>query len=342
MKALQIAEVGQWKKIEIPYPGEPQAGEALVRVHRMGVCGTDIACFLGKFPYFEFPRIPGHELGVEVIAVGENVSNVKVGDKCCVEPYLNCGQCYACQRGLSNCCEHNKTFGVMCDGGLTEQVILPAHKLHVAPNLSYEQAALVETLAIGCHAVDRANPQPNETVLIIGAGPIGLSVIEFAKLTGARILVADLSESRLRFVKENLPEVETVRFVGDDSDKTTIYELTGHRWADIVIDATGNNQSMVRSIEFTACVGKVVYVGITQQPLSIPHAPVLHRREISILASRNALPKDFPRIINLIEEGKINTQPWITHHANMDDVPDKFASWTDPNSGVIKAMISIT
>src|SRR5262245_21844587 len=181
MKALLLEKPETWRQIDIPKPHAPGAGEALLRVQRVGVCGTDISGYLGKMPFFSYPRIPGHELGVEVIAVGEGVTNVKPGDRCAVECYLNCQQCYACRRGFTNCCEHNKTLGVMCDGGLTERIILPARKLHVANKLTPDQCALVETLAIGCHAIDRGNPKPGENVLIVGAGPIGLSVIEFAR-----------------------------------------------------------------------------------------------------------------------------------------------------------------
>ncbi|HTL17194.1 MAG TPA: alcohol dehydrogenase catalytic domain-containing protein, partial [Patescibacteria group bacterium] len=153
MKALQLEKPQHWRQIEIPEPRSPTAGEALVRVQRVGVCGTDISGYLGKMPFFSYPRIPGHELGVEVLAVGQGVSNVKPGDRCSIEPYLNCQQCYACRRGFTNCCEHNQTLGVMCDGGLTERLLIAARKLHPAPNLTVDQCALVETLAIGCHAV---------------------------------------------------------------------------------------------------------------------------------------------------------------------------------------------
>ena len=175
MKALQLSAPRTWKRVEVPPPAAPQPEQAVVQVHRVGVCGTDIGCYLGKLPFFAFPRIPGHELGVEVMSVGSAVTHLRPGDRCCVEPYLNCGTCDACRRGYTNCCEHNQTFGVMCDGGLTEQVLLPGRKLHPVGELSYAQAALVETLAIGCHAVDRGAPQTSDAVLIIGAGPIGLS-----------------------------------------------------------------------------------------------------------------------------------------------------------------------
>lgn len=342
MKALQISAVKAWKRVDIPEPGMPGPDQVLVRVHRMGVCGTDVACYLGKFPYFEFPRIPGHELGVEVLDIGAGVEHVNPGDRCCVEPYLNCGECDSCVRGHTNCCEHNKTFGVMCDGGLTDQVILPARKLHPVGTLDYSQAALVETLAIGCHAVDRGAPRPGENILIIGAGPIGLSALEFAKLSGANVIVADVNEQRLQFVRQQMGVEHIVKVDGTEQDVTAVRNCGNGRLADTVIDATGNHHSMVRAFEFAAFAGRVIYVGITQGKLEFPHAPVFHRRELTVMGSRNALPRDFTRIIRLIQDGTINTQPWITHTAAFDEVPKVFDSWTDPKTGVIKAIVEVT
>src|ERR1044071_1621216 len=189
MKALLLEKPKTWRQIEIPTPHDPGPVEALVSVQRVGICGTDISGYLGKMPFFSYPRIPGHELGVEVLAVGEDVSNVRPGDHCAVEPYINCQRCYACRRGLTNCCEYHQTLGVMCDGGMCERMLLPARKLHVSRRLNMEQLALVETLAIGCHAVDRGEVKTGENVLIIGAGPIGLSALEFVRVAGARIIV---------------------------------------------------------------------------------------------------------------------------------------------------------
>ena len=152
MKALELAAPKQFRALEIDEPNEPGPGQALIRTSRMGICGTDVSCYLGKFPFFDSPRIPGHELGVEVLAVGEEVANVKPGDHCSVEPYLNCGGCHACRKGYGNCCENLKVFGVMMNGGLCERSVIRADKLHPAERLSFEQLALVETLAIGCHA----------------------------------------------------------------------------------------------------------------------------------------------------------------------------------------------
>lgn len=340
MRALQLEKPQRWRQIDIPEPQAPQPAEALVRVQRIGICGTDFSGYLGKMPFFSYPRIPGHELSVEVIAAGPGVKNVKAGDLCAVEPYLNCQRCYSCRRGFTNCCEHNQTLGVMCDGGMTERILLPARKLHLASKLTSDQRALVETLAIGCHAVNRADPKPGENVLIVGAGPIGLSVLEFAKLSGARPIVMDISERKLAFVRGTMGVPDTILAAGDDSDMKSLADLTNGQFADAVIDATGSNKSMVRALEFASFAGRVVFVGITQQNLDLPHAPVMHRRELSLRASRNAPSVDFPRIIGLIEQGRIDTRPWITHHAAFEEVPTVFPAWLKPQTGVIKAIVT--
>ncbi len=341
MKAIQLEQPRHFKRIEIPDVPAPGAGEALIRVLRVGVCGTDISGYLGKMPFFSYPRIPGHELGVEVLAVGSGVTNVRVGDRCSVEPYMNCQQCHPCRQGSSNCCEQLKVLGVMMDGGLTERMILPARKLHPANRLAPEQCALVETLAIGCHAVNRGNPQPGEHVLVIGAGPIGLSVIEFARLSGARTIVMDLSASRLEFVRQRLGINDTIQAKGDGSEIELLRQITNGAMAQVVIDATGSHQSMGAALQYCGFTGRLVYVGITQAEVSFPHAPVMHRREITILASRNALPPDFTRIINLIETGRIDTRPWITHQAGFDELIQVFPDWIKPETGVIKAVVNL-
>ena len=341
MKALQLEQPKAWRRIDIAEPAAPTAGEVLLRVHRIGICGTDISGYLGKMPFFSYPRIPGHELGVEVLAVGAGVTNVAPGDRCSVEPYINCGHCYTCRRGFTNCCETNKTLGVMCDGGMTERILLPARKMHPSKKLSYDQLALVETLAIGCHAVNRGEPKPGEAVLVIGAGPIGLSVVEFAKLSGARTIVMDMNEQRLAFVRDTMGVPDTILTKGDGEELKRLAELTNGQLADVVVDATGSNKSMGQALSYCAFKGRLIYVGITQSEISFLQAPALHRRELDIRASRNALSGDFTRIIRLIEDGQINTAPWITHQAAFEDMIGIFPSWTKPETGVIKAVVAV-
>lgn len=341
MKALQFEKPLHLRQIDIPQPTPPGPGEALVRVDRVGICGTDLGGYLGKMPFFSYPRIPGHELGVEVIAIGANVTNVRPGDRCSVEPYINCQNCSACLRGHTNCCKMNQTLGVHCDGGLRPFFLVPARKLHRSLKLSFEQLALVETLAIGCHAINRGQPQPGGNVLVIGAGPIGLSVIEFARLSGAKTIVMDMSATRLEFCRAQMGIAHTILTNGDGTELERLKELTGGALPEVVVDATGSNKSMSGALNYTEFAGRLVYVGITQQEISFPHAPLMHRRELTLLASRNALPADFSRIIALIEEGRIDTRPWITHRSRFEELPAVFPSFLKPETGVIKAMVEI-
>ncbi len=340
MKALLLEAPLKWQQIEIDAPAAPGPGEALVRVHRVGICGTDLSGYLGKMPFFSYPRIPGHELGVEVIAVGSGVKNVQSGDRCSVEPYINCEKCFSCARGHTNCCENLQVLGVHCDGGMRPQFILPARKLHVSKKLAFEQLALVETLAIGCHAVDRGNPQPGEHVLVIGAGPIGLSVIEFVKLTGAHLIVMDMNEQRLAFVRDRMGVKNTILAKDDGSELQRLTELTENKLAQVVVDATGSNKSMGGALNYVGFAGRLVFVGITTQEVSFGH-PLMHRREMTVMGSRNALPPDFARIIQLIEEGQIDTVPWITHRPVFAQLIEVFPSYTKPETGVIKAIVDM-
>ena len=336
MKTLVLHEPGKFEVIATNEPGVPGADEALVRVHRVGVCGTDLHAFRGKQPFFTYPRILGHELGVEIISIGANDRGLKVGDKCAVEPYINCGRCIACRRAKPNCCVNLKVLGVHIDGGMREQLHIPIRKLHKATALSYEQIALVETLAIGCHAVARAELNKTDTVLVIGAGPIGLSVIQFAQAVGSRVMVMDLSQQRLDFCREQLGVQDCIHAGNEPAQ--ALNKLTGGDMATAVIDATGNPKSMSAGLSLMANGGKLVYVGLFVGDFSL-NDPDFHRHETTLLSSRNALPDDFPNIISMIESGQINTKPWITHRCSADQVVAQFPSFTLPQTGVIKAII---
>ena len=338
MKALSLDSPKNWKRIDVASPEQPGPGEALVRVHRVGICGTDISGYLGKMPFFSYPRIPGHELGVEVMEVGDGVANVQPGDRCSVEPYINCQHCYACKRGHTNCCEKHQTLGVHCDGGLRPRFLVPARKLHVSRTLKFEQLALVETLAIGCHAVNRSGLQSHESCLIIGAGPIGLATLEFAKLTGAKIIMLDMNDQRLDFCRRVMDIQHTIR-LSENLDQE-LRELTDGHLPDVVIDASGSVASMSSAFGYITHAGRLVFVGITTEEVHFRH-PMFHKPEGTLLCSRNALSADFSRIIELIEAGRIDTAPWITHRAVFEELPEVFPSFTRPETGVIKAVVSI-
>jgi 2-desacetyl-2-hydroxyethyl bacteriochlorophyllide A dehydrogenase len=340
MDAIILEQPQKFVRADIPEPKDSGAGEALVRVHRVGICGSDISGYLGKMPFYSYPRIPGHELGVEVLAVGAGVTNVKAGDRCSVEPYLNCGQCFACRAGRGNCCKNLKVLGVHTDGGMRTRFIVPAHKLHRSQELTLEQLALVETLAIGCHAVNRAAPAKGEHVLVIGAGPIGLSVIEFLKLAGARITVLDLNEKRLAFCRDVMKVHHTLQPESQRTELRTLEEIGNGHLPTLVVDATGSAKSMCNAFNYVGHTGRMVYVGIVTADVSFSD-PLFHAREMTLYASRNALPDDFARIIRLIEEGRIDTRPWITHHTEFGRLIEDFPSYTRPETGVIKAMVEV-
>ena len=345
MKTLFLDEPFAFRYEDTPYPAAPGPGEALVQVKRIGICGTDYHAYRGRQPFFSYPRILGHELGVEVLALGPTIgdaesthSAIQVGDRCAVEPYLNCGQCVACRKGKTNCCASLKVLGVHTDGGMREQIIVPVHKLHKSDTLSLEQLALVETLGIGAHAVDRAAIKPGETVLVIGAGPIGLTVVQFARAAGARVIVMDTNQARLDFCEAQLHSEASV--VADENALDHITALTHGDLPDAVFDATGNVNSMQAAFKYVSSGGRLIFVGLFLGDLSF-YDPDFHRKEMTLYATRNSTGADFQRILKLMESGVIDTDPWITHRCSFDALTENFTAWLDPASGVIKAVVDL-
>ena len=357
MKALVLKEPSDFLLIEKEFNDDLQPDEALLKIRKIGICGTDYHAFRGRQPFFNYPRILGHELGAEVVKLGSGSkfqisdsnaqtpeiwnlkSEIKVGDKVSVEPYLNCSSCQSCLNGKSNCCENLQVLGVHVDGGMVEYLKVPIQKLHHSDKLSFEQLALVETLGIGAHAVERAEVSEKDLVLVIGAGPIGLSVIQFAKLKDATIAVLDTNVERLDFAKNVFQTDISIEVKSDFSADILRGYLNGHL-PTIIFDATGNSESMKNAFNYVAFGGKLVFVGLFIGDVSF-HDPLFHRREITLLASRNSLPKDIKNIIQLMESGKFDTAAWLTHHADFDDLPTVFNHWLDPASGVIKAIVSL-
>jgi 2-desacetyl-2-hydroxyethyl bacteriochlorophyllide A dehydrogenase len=339
MQTVILERPGVLRLDDTSPPRDPAAGAALVRVRRIGVCGTDTHAWHGRQPFFTFPRILGHELGVEVVATGPGVTDYRPGDRCAVEPYLDCGTCAACLQGRGNCCERLQVLGVHTDGGMRELIELPAAKLHTSAALDLEQLALVETICIGAHAVERARIQAGTRLLVLGAGPIGLGVAEVARGRGAEVTLADVNAGRLAFARDSAGFTQTL-LVANGGLETAVRDAFGGELPAVVFDATGNARSMESAFGLVAHAGTLVFVGLVQAAISF-HDPDLHRKELTVLASRNALPADFVRVIAAMEAGRIDVRPWITHRAALADVPTIFASWAEPASGVVKAVIEV-
>ena len=334
MLTIVLEKPGKFIAEERPEPPAVPA-HALVRVRRIGVCGTDLHAFAGNQPFFSYPRVLGHELGVEIVDPGDEPRGLKAGDRCSVEPYLNCGKCGACRRGKPNCCAELKVLGVHVDGGMRPLLRVPIRKLHCSARLDFDQLALVETLVIGAHAVERATLGPQDFVLVIGAGPIGLSVIQFARVWKARVAVMDVNESRLQFCKDRFGDVATLR-AGPEAEAEL--RRIGGDLPTCVIDATGNQQSMMGSFSLAANGGRIVFVGLFQGEVTF-NDPNFHRRELTVLASRNALPATFRDVVRLVEDGAVDTRPWITHRFKLAEIPEVFAREIAGNQAILKAMI---
>jgi len=322
MRQILLAAPGQLVERQVQRPLMSQ-GEALVRIRRVGVCGSDFHALAGRHPVYTYPRVLGHELSGQVAEIPENRPGIRVGDMVAIDPYINCGSCGPCLHGRTNCCEKLRLYGVHVDGGMQGFLSVRLDLLHKSATLSLDQLALIETLGIGAHAVSRSGLKKGETSLVIGAGPIGLGVMQFAQHVGAQVRVVEHNPLRRRFTELMGAEALT--------------QVDG-QMADVVFDATGSPESMSKSLQNVAAGGRLVYVGLTKDPISIDDA-LLHRREITLYASRNSCGQ-FPRIIRMIEEGRLDTTPWITDRMTLADVPRKLQELPG-KSTLIKALVEL-
>ena len=336
MRALVCVEPGRLSVVERPRPS-PGAGEALLRVARAGVCGTDLHIFEGTHPFLTYPRVIGHELSGEIVETGPGC-HATIGGSVVVIPYISCGACVACRKGKTNCCQHIAVLGVHIDGGMAEYVSVPERNIVAADGVTLDQAAMVEFLAIGAHAVRRANPQKSDRVLVVGAGPIGVGCMIFAKLCGSSVAALDVRQDRLDFCRDVLKVDHTIVAGGDAP--AALAMLSGGEFFDVVIDATGKAGPMAAGFEYVAHGGTYVLVSVVRDTISFAD-PVFHARETSLLGSRNATREDFLDVLGAMREGLIPTDALATHRASLEESPARFPEWIRPETGVIKALIEI-
>jgi 2-desacetyl-2-hydroxyethyl bacteriochlorophyllide A dehydrogenase len=336
MKALLCKEPGTFEYITRGMP-IVEKGRAILKVHRIGICGTDLHAFEGTQPYFVYPRVLGHELGCEVVDVDPS-TGFHVGERVTIIPYFYCGECIACRNGLRNCCAAISVFGVHADGGMMEYISVPVTALLHGGDMNYDELALVEPLAIGAHGIRRAGVQPSEFVLVIGAGPIGLGIMEFGRIAGGKVIAMDVNETRLAFCREKLKVEHTINPLTEDVTER-LKEITNNDMPTVVIDATGNQKAINSAFLYMAHGGRYVLVGLQKGNLEVAH-PEFHKREATLMSSRNATTEDFDHVIKCMQEKKVDPATYITHRVQFDEVKDIFKSWLDPKSGVIKAMIT--
>ncbi|HYP13950.1 MAG TPA: zinc-binding alcohol dehydrogenase family protein [Bryobacteraceae bacterium] len=336
MRALRCDEPGKLSIIQRDLP-KPGPGEVLVRIRRVGICGTDYHIYHGNQPYLEYPRVIGHELAGE-IAEAPIGSSLKVGDIVCIEPYLYCGTCRACQQGKTNCCQNLQVLGVHRDGGACEYLVVPECNVVPAPGLGLDEAAMVEFLAIGAHGVQRSGMGPTSRVAVVGAGPIGIAAAIFAKTRGAEVSVLDMNTQRLAFCQDEIG-VDHAFEVSSDIDER-LKAATGGDFFDIVLDATGSPKAMMKGFSYVAHGGTYVLLSIVRADITF-NDPEFHKRETSLLGSRNATRHDFEMVLDAMRNGRVPVAVLASHRSSLDEAPNRVPAWSTPEAGVIKALVEL-
>ncbi|RYZ28271.1 MAG: zinc-binding alcohol dehydrogenase family protein [Chitinophagaceae bacterium] len=338
MKTLVCTKPGEFSYQEAEMP-VLQKGQAIIKIKRIGICGTDLHAFEGTQPFFEYPRILGHELAGELVAV-DGMEGFQIGERVSFIPYFNCGECIACRSGLPNCCAKIKVCGVHIHGGFAEFLSVPSYSLLHGEGLSFDELSLVEPLAIGAHGVRRADVREDEFVLVVGAGPIGLGIAEFARIAGGKVIMMDVNDARLNFCKEKLGVQHTVNPLTDDVVQQ-LKEITAGDMPTVVIDATGNLKAINNAFTYMAHGARYVLVGLQKGEINFSH-PEFHKREATLMSSRNATRQDFEHVISSMKKGLVKPTTYITHRVQFDEVKDQFASWLKPETGVIKATVELS
>lgn len=336
MKAVLIPEALELQTIDIEQPEIIGAYDVLVKVKRVGICGSDMHIYHGTNPLATYPRIVGHEVAGEVVEIGQKVVSIQVGDRVVVEPIRSCGTCYACRSGRRNVCEKLSVFGVHEDGGMREFIVLPENQLHVVnAGLEWDELVLAEPYTIGAQAVWRGGVSAGDTVLIQGCGPIGICILKMAKINGATVMMTDLSEERLQFAKEN--GANFVINAGKESVVERVQQLTNGEGANVVIDAVCLPSTFELGVEVASAAGTVVVLGFDERPSSIPQLPIT-KKELTIVGSR-LQTNQFGKVVTLLNEGKLSHDGLITHRFSINDVQEAFKFVEENPDKVRKAII---
>jgi 2-desacetyl-2-hydroxyethyl bacteriochlorophyllide A dehydrogenase len=308
-----------------------ESGCALLKIKRVGICGTDLHAYKGDQAFFTYPRVLGHELAAEILAIDKS-DELKAGDRVAIIPYINCEECSACIAGKSNCCERLKVYGVHADGGMQEVINFPTRLLIPSNDLSFDEIAIVEPLAIGAHALRRAHVKAEQTIVVLGCGPIGMGIIQLAKVIGATVFAIDVNENRLTAAKEKF-EADHIALPSPELFRQTSKGKLAH----VVFDATGNRKAIESGLEYMQHGGTMVIVGLTKGELTFHH-PSLHAKETTLMNSRNATREDFEFVLDVLRKKKFNTGAYITSKVSHHSILTEFDSWSAPDSKEIKVV----
>jgi len=320
-----------YMQAEIPALGQ---GESLLKIRRIGICGTDIHAYAGNQPFFDYPRVLGHEIAADYIA--GDAPGYQAGDRVTVIPYLTAGTDIAARLGKPNCATDMQVLGVHIDGGMAEYIVVPSSSLRKSEGLSYEELVIVEPLAIGAHAVHRAQVIAGEYTLVIGAGPIGLGIITLASIAAAQVIVLDMDPERLQKAKE-FGAQHTI-LASDPTVYQQIQQLTAGDMPTLIFDATGNTQAINQAFHYMAHGARYVLVGLQKEEIHFSH-PEFHKREGTLMSSRNALAQDFELVMKCLHEKSILADQYISKQIPFREAATLFSHPDKPLLKGIKTVI---
>lgn len=335
MKAIQITQPNEVKIIEKEMP-KAEKGEALLKVLYCGICGADVASYTGNQPFTTYPRIPGHEFSAQIVEIPENDRGLKAGDIITCNPYFNCGECYACKRGIVNACHDNQTMGVQRDGSFQEYITMPIERIIDGKGLSAKELALIEPFSISCHALSRAEVKNGDNLLIMGAGPIGLFALIKAKSMGARVLIADMLSSRLELAKEF--GADCVVNVKETDLHKVCEEFTKGNGFDVCVEACGAPETFLSCIDEAAHGANIILIGNGKRETTFVHSIIL-KKELNIFGSRNAFTRDFEELIDLVADGKADILKMVSGVYDMQNATAAFEALSHNDGTLAKLLI---
>ncbi|HIX84333.1 MAG TPA: zinc-binding alcohol dehydrogenase family protein [Candidatus Megamonas gallistercoris] len=340
MKTIIINKPGEVNIIDTPKPVRKK-GEALLKVLYGGICGSDLGTYRGTFAYASYPRIPGHEFSAEIIEIDDNDRNLKPGMIVTCNPYFNCTKCYSCKRGLVNCCTSNETLGAQRDGAFSEYITMPIERIYDGKGLSAKTLALIEPFCISYHGVSRADVKEGDTVLVVGAGTIGVLAAVAAKAKGAKVYISDIAEKKMNYAVETFGLDGGILNDNHADFIQKVEEITGGNYFDVTIEAVGLPSTFLNCIEAAAFGARVVQIGVGKKNVDFDFT-LLQKKELNVFGSRNALKKDFLELINLVKEGKVDLEKIVTNTYSFDEAAKAFSDFDKNAASMLKVIIKFT
>ncbi|MDP0501301.1 MAG: zinc-binding alcohol dehydrogenase family protein [Verrucomicrobiota bacterium JB022] len=338
MKAFQITAPGESRITDVPEP-TVSAGQVLLRVRQVGFCGSDLSTFQGRNPMVTYPRIPGHEIGAEIVEVGDGVpAELRPGQAVTVVPYSNCGECASCRRGRAYACKHNQTLGVQRDGAMTEWIVAPWEKIIAVPGLGVRELALVEPLTVGFHAAARGRAEKGDIAAVFGCGMIGLGAIAGAAAAGATVIAIDIDDQKLALAKK-LGATHGINSRTQDLH-ARLQELTGGHGPDLIIEAVGHPATYRAAVDEVAFTGRVVCIGYAKDEVSFA-TKLFVQKEIDIMGSRNASADDFRAVCAYLQQPGFPYDEVITRTVSLDGAGEALAAWSANPGAVTKIHVTL-